>query len=146
MAADPIASRFNKYTAYTIEEKEYIGTIEESIYGVRDYLIDQNYEAQRLSAAKKHHETGQPHELSYRRVPTEHPDETEGKQVETKFEPEQCQFHVHAFAIDDAFELYSHYETRPDFLSPSLELNRLQTHYRPDHGETYLLGVADLDI
>lgn len=146
IAANPIARRFNQYTAYTIRDSERIGVKQEDLSETREYLRTQGYEPQILSAAKMHPETAQPHDLSYRRVPDSHPPGASDKLIEEKFSPRECQFHVHAFSVDGQMHLFSHYEARPDLWSPTVDISRLQTHYRPDYGQEYIRGISDLEI
>lgn len=146
VALDPIARRFNHYTAYRIREAERIGTTGRDVASTREYLRQQGYEPQYLSAAKRHPDTGQAHDISYRRVPESHPPAADGRDVAEKFTPEECQFHVHAFATGGQVELFSHYEARPDFFSPTWDVARLRTHYRPVYGEEYLRGVTRLEV
>ncbi len=146
IAVNPIARRFNQYTAYTIRDPERIGAIQEDVPGTREYLRACGYEPQFLSAAKKHPQTGQPHDLSYRRVPDSHPPGTGDKLIAENFRPQECQFHVHAFHVADQMQLFSHYEARPDLLSPEVDISRLRTHYRPEYGQEYIRGISDLEI
>jgi hypothetical protein len=89
IAASPIARRFNQYTAYTVRDAERIGAIQEDVSGTRDYLREEGYEPQFLSAAKKHPKTSQPHDLSYRRIPDNHPPGADGKLLEEEFSPRE---------------------------------------------------------
>jgi len=142
--ADPIARQFGYYTAYPLHVDEYLGTFDLS--DVIAFLRNNGYSPQRLSAAKRHPETNQLHDASFRRVPSEHPAGARGTRIADLFEPEQCQYHVHAFERENGVEFFSHYEARPDFFQPNVSLTRLRTHYRPDWGETYLIGVTDLEL
>jgi len=143
---NPRAKSVGQYTKYTMDEEEFVAAVTWDLDQLRSRLRDWGYEPQKLSAAKTHHTTGQPHDLSYRRVPEEHPELAEDRRVGQEYEPNECQYHVHAFVMDSEIEVYSHYEARPDFLWPRPSLERLDTHYRPDYGEDYLKGVTDLDI
>ena len=142
--ADPIARQFGYYTAYPLHADEYLGT--NHLSDALAYLQENDYHPQRLSAAKRHPETNQLHDASFRRVPTTHPEDAVGTELVDLFEPKECQYHVHAFEREDGIDFYSHYEARPDFFQPHPSIPRLRTHYRPDWGETYLLGVTDLDL
>lgn len=144
--ANPIARSFNLYTTYTIREAERLGVRNEELSETREYLRSRGYEPQRLSAAKLHPESGQPHDLSYRRVPDTHPPGVSDKRIAERFSPRECQFHVHGFSVDDGMQLFSHYEVRPDLSSPGVDISRLQTHYRPDYGQEYIRGISDLEI
>lgn len=136
-ALDPLARRVNLYTAYDIGHDEYVGAFdaEMGLADVRHSLRQNAYEPQYLSAAKRLPGTGQLHDLSYRRVPTTHP---EAWSVD-RYAPSDCQYHVHVFESADGGPLaFSHYEVRP-FADP-------REHFRPTYGSTYLRGVSDLDL
>lgn len=144
-AVDPIVRPYHLYTAYPLGSPEYVGTVLGSVDDVRQLLVEAGYEPQYLSAAKEHPETGQLHDLSYRRVPDEHPEEAEGTAVGT-WRPIDCQYHFHAFATADGVDGFSHYELRPDFWSPEFDVERLEIHYHPTYDDDYLRGVTDLDL
>jgi hypothetical protein len=148
-AVDPLARRLGYYTAYAIGHDEYVGALDQG-YTVRDartYLEQNAYQPQYLSAAKRLPGTGELHALSYRRVPAKHPAEAINTTLAEQFRPEACQLHVHVWPSDDSGPLFfSHYEARPDFLEPDVSPRRMRTHYRPTYGETYLMGVTDLDL
>lgn len=141
------------YTAYQIDENEYVGRLNRPMNAVRSFLRRHGYGPQRLSAAKAHPSATKPfrgdelHALSYRRIPDEHPTEW----TVSKWRPEQCQYHVHAFEHRGKIELYSHYELRP-LPSPVADersttaVERARTHYKPKYGTEYLRGVTDLDL
>lgn len=155
-AADPVVRPYNLYTAYPLTRAEHIGTVAGSVDELREFLVDAGYGPQYLSAAKAHPDASQPwtssdlHDLSYRRVPAEHPPATihdgEMLRIAREFRPAECQYHVHAFGRGGVLECYSHYEVRPDFLRPSISIRRLQTHYRPEYAQDYLRGVTDLEL
>lgn len=152
-AIDPLVRPFDLYTAYPLSEKERIGTTPTGPKGVdraRRRLRDRGYEPQYLSAAKRHPRTGQLHDLSFRRVPHEHPFEILKPDAEAfaiqSWRPAECQYHVHVFDLGDVLDWFSHYELRPDFFKPDLDVVRLTTHYRPRYGEEYLRGVTDLGL
>lgn len=137
-ALDPLARAYGYYMAYTIGHDEYVGALGDG-YTLRDarkYLRQNDYEPQYLSAAKRLPVTGELHDLSYRRVPTAHPDEWS----DPRFAPEECQYHVHVWQSDGGPLFFSHYETRPDRVGTAVE------HYRPTPGRTYLRGVTDLEL
>ena len=137
---DPYLRKVNLYSAYTLSEDEFIGnakTVTDDYYIVYE-LKERGYEElSLLEAAKKHPETGEVHHDSFRRVDPESP---------------RWQWHIHLWGTDGAYaEVYSHYELRPDFRligdeSVSEAIERLRTHYRPNHGEEYLRGVACDDV
>lgn len=137
-ALDPLARRYNLYTAYTIGNSEFVGTMDGTVADAREQLRANGYTPQYLSAAKRLPGTGQLHDLSYRHVPETHP----SAWTDDRFAPSECQYHVHAFATDDAVRLFSHYEVRPDTWRPLA----LRTHYRPAYGQTYLRGVTNLEV
>lgn len=138
-ALDPVARRFGVYTAYRLSAKEYLGAVlfPLELRDARDYLRANDYEPHALAATKRHPETGQLHDLSYRRVPTEHPDAVENSAI-ADYDPQDCQYHVHCWVTKRGVEFFSHYELRP--LKAPFE------HYRPRYGSTYHRGVTDLDI
>ena len=136
-AVDPIARRLGYYTAYELDKLEYIGYREDVATGTRNELLNNGYERSptiagiRLQAAKKHPETGEIHEYSLRKV-----DPNDNRR----------QYHVHLWG-GGVTSIYSHHEFRPDLRvleGESLEdaKERLQTHYRPEWGETYIRGKA----
>lgn len=157
LAVDPLVRPF-LYTAYRIGLDEFVGAMEPDldIDDARHYLRQNGYEPQYLSAAK--YLPGpdrQPHELSYRRVPTKHPPQAHDTRLEAEFTPESCQYHVHVFHSNDSGPLFfSHYEPRPDLFAPTFDVHRLRTHYRPTwdypHAPrfewTYLRGITDLQL
>lgn len=151
-ALDPIARRYNLYTAYRVEWPEHVGTVDGmDVETARWFLDDVGYVPQFLSAAKAWPESEQPwsnddlHDLSYRRVPERHP--SEAYDTELEYWPSGlCQYHVHVFVRDGVAYFFSHYELRPDFLRPYPSIPRLREHYRPTYGETYLRGVTDLEL
>jgi len=126
---DPYTRKYlDKYLAYTLSEDEYIGEIDES--GLTK--LKKAYHTNNLSAAKFHPESGNVDDGSFRKVDPESP---------------RWQYHIHIFGN----EVFSHYEYRPDFRTIADEthrerVNRLQEHYRPTRGESYLEGVADETI
>lgn len=134
------------YTAYPLGKQEFVferryGNIDSII----EYLRNNGYEPQLLSAAKKHPETKQLHDLSYRSVPSEHPELIEGTKLYVNFYPKECQYHVHVFNVGGGiYQFFSHYEARPDFFEPNISLHRLSTHYKPLYGQEYFKGITDL--
>jgi len=132
-AADPLARRFGHYTAYELDGEE-IGTVSAVPNVTRRLLELKGYEENRLSAAKRHPETGELHHFSLRRIDPDDP---------------QRQYHVHLWPVADdssRTEVHSHRELRPD-LSPLAgetwreAAERARTHYRP--GDTYEPRAAD---
>ena len=140
---DPYARKVGYYTAYTLSKDEFIGTTPYTTPGIHWYLPDSGYaQLSLLEAAKFHPETGAVHDFSYRKVDPESP---------------RWQWHIHGWLNkgespkETYYELFSHYEYRPDFRligdeSVSEAIERLRTHYRPNHGEEYLRGVACDDV
>ena len=147
-AADPFARRLGGYTAYRLSTMEYVGRVRYplGVHDARDHLESKGYEPQALSAAKRHPNTGALHDLSYRRVPEEHPDGADGATIADAYDPDECQLHVHVFETAGWLEWFSHYELRPDVFRPSFSYDRLAEHFRPTPGETYLRGVTDLSF
>lgn len=133
VAIDPLVRRFGLYTSYKISKDEYVGQIASD--SPRNDLEAIGYEPSPtvggvpLQAAKTHHETGDVHDLSLRKVDPEN---------------ERMQYHVHVW--DD--EVYSHHEYRPDFQRVADEshtdrIERLKTHYRPEWDtDEYTRGKA----
>lgn len=139
------------YTAYRIDEREYVARTTDSIRRVRASLREKGYRPQRLSAAKAHPTATPPfrgadlHVLSYARVAEAHPAAWQPE----SWRPAQCQYHIHGFRTADGIELYSHYELRPSLTPLAGEdvatwFRRMHTHYRPTYGHHYLQGVTDL--
>lgn len=134
---DPIARIFGKYTAYRLASEEFVGTA--SAENGEAELVESGYEANPLSAAKYHPETGAVDDRSLRRVDPDNP---------------RWQWHVHLWTEDDATEVFSHYEYRPDFSPIGDEsfaemAQRVRVHYNPkwdmyhdDDEATYFLGRA----
>lgn len=143
---DPVARRFGLYTAYPLPPTEFVGskTAESSEQFLRERLRASGYHHQWLAATKSHPETGDMQDIGCRKVPGSHPD------IDTRltrnWAPNQCQFHVHLWHYGGRVEVFSHYELRPDFFSPTFNRERLREHYRPTWGETYLPGVCDFDV
>lgn len=144
---NPLARENGFYTAYTLSQNEYVGRIHGfDVSDATGFLKQHGYEPQTLSAAKKHPETGQLHDLSYRRVPAKHPELLVHEPLCRTFRPEECQYHVHAWQTGEWMEFFSHYETRPDVFKPSFSLERIRTHYRPTYGTEYFQGITDVDL
>jgi hypothetical protein len=152
---DPFARALGFYTAYRIDPAEHIRTIDKQVgpvaadfrrLGYRDVPAIAGIP---LEAAKEHPANDdQYHRVSLRRRPLKHPTAAEGTPL-TSERPQHCQYHVHLFQTDAGTELYSHYELRPDLGRLTGEtvsdwINRLETHFQPAYGETYLRGVSDL--
>lgn len=147
-AVQPVVAPYNLYTAYPLTEKELVATIATDTSRLRSFLRTRGYEPQYLSAAKRHPATRRLHDLSYRRVPDEHPPAVEGAALEA-WPPSACQYHVHAFEMSERmaegiFSVASHYELKPDLLP--LDLERLEIHYGPRYGQEYLRGITDLTV
>ena len=135
---NPVANRFGFYTAYTLDRRERVGTLplsplEWSAYG---YTTNPSLLGVPLSAAKIHPETDRTHDISLRKVDPEN---------------KRKQWHIHVFRQGTKMEVFSHYEFRPD-LNPVgdediVEMKqRLKTHYRPEWGDEYRLGVVDDEL
>ena len=136
---DPLARKLGFYTAYELDEREYIGRIDKRLSYVTGYLEQRGYETSptlfgiSLEAAKYHPETGDVHDASYRKVDSDNPHK---------------QYHIHLWQGDGDTEIYSHYEYRPDVALvadelPSDAYDRLMTHYRPSYADgEYKMGVA----
>ncbi len=116
---DPVARRLGTYTAYRLDDAEFVGTVrhEEESFDLRDL----GYSHNPLSAAKYHPETNELDDSSWRRVDPDNP---------------RWQWHVHTWEDDTEVEAFSHYEYRPDPRllsdeSPSDMTQRLRDHYDP---------------
>lgn len=146
-AVDPYTRRtLGLYTAYPLDCREHIATWNASLGLFRKSITNLGYEPQRLSAAKRHPQTGTLHALSMRRVPDRHPDDAEGTAIAREYDPEQCQYHLHAIEVNGGYDIFSHYELSPSILHPRPNPARLREHYRPTYGSTYLRGVSDLHL
>jgi hypothetical protein len=159
---DPLVRRLSGgrlYLAYTLDETEFIGsveintsnvfeksngieppyTMEHDFYG---HLQSMGFESNptlfgiSLVAAKKHPETGRVHDVSLRKVVEDDP---------TK------QYHLHYWLERDGdgyeAQIAVHKEYRADFRVLEGEtlpgaITRLQDHYRPEYGSEYQQGEA----
>ena len=141
----PLRKATGLYTAAQLRPRELVAVRQEPLAETIAWLKDEGYRANPLAAAKYH---PAPHTAvdhgSYRYVPTEHPDLD--RKIVDEWEPNQCQYHVHVWPNTDGIEVYSHYEVRPDFLRPRPSLHRLRSHYRPEYGETFIMGLTNLDV
>jgi len=156
-AVDPVTRKtLGLYAAYSLTSEEYIGTVK------TDTFTPEGFSPERLSAAKRHPESGRLHVASLTRTPDEHPDAALGTGL-VEYDPGQTQFHVHAFNTDVTgfLDVFSHYELRPTLRPVADEnwgeaISRMAAHYRPTWDRpnvareewTYLRGVEDpvLDI
>ena len=134
---DPIARYFGGYSAYQLNEAEYIGT---ATRGLDSIDLDQyGYDRNPLAAAKYHPESAELDDGTWRRIDKK---------------DHRWQWHVHVWENDEQTEIFSHYEYRPDpWLlgneSASDMQQRLRDHYNPRwdiiHGvddANYFLGAA----
>jgi len=130
------------YYAYELNKDEYVWSTPADLEAVVEWLTNREYEQSPrlfgipLEAAKLHHETGNVHAVSLRRVDPDNP---------------ARQWHVHLFEVDGVVDVYSHYEYRPDMRPINGEsvgeaIDRLKQHKRPSwgsewgNGVTYVLG------
>jgi len=135
---NPVANRLGFYTAYTLDRRERVGTLpvsplEWSAYG---YTTNPSLLGVPLSAAKIHPETNKTHDISLRKVDPQN---------------KRKQWHIHVFKQGTKMEVFSHYEFRPDPTTVGDEdivemKQRLKTHYRPEWGDEYRMGVVDSDL
>lgn len=128
-----LAHRGHSYTAYELDEEEFIGR------APRFDPSDLGYERNHLAAVKYHPKTGATDDGSWRRVDPDHP---------------RWQWHVHVWWDSDMGEVFSHYEYRPDLRRIGDESvwdlhQRLRDHHtptwdRPDEQGTpnYFRGAA----
>jgi hypothetical protein len=162
-AIDPYLRRVGLYSAYTLDEKEFVGSVgidtsnvfkkledrrppfvmEHDFYNTltaNGYETSPTFAGITLEAAKIHPKTGDVHDVSLRKVDPEN---------------NQKQYHLHYWleSVEEGYEaqLFSHHEYRPDVrildgetLSEAIE--RLKTHYRPEWGESYIRGKADQTV
>lgn len=137
--ADSVLDRVGYYSAYQLDESEFVGTTPYAIPGPKWYLTEKaGYEYNGLAALKYHWDDETKHDTgSYRKVDQDNP---------------RYQYHVHLFLMgtdptEPTFHVASHYEMRPD-LRPIADENllemysRLRTHYRPEYGSEYVQGKA----
>jgi len=135
---NPVARAAGFYTAYTLDPREKVGTlplspIEWSAYG---YTTNPSLLGVPLAAAKIHPETDNTHDISLRKVDPQN---------------KRKQWHIHVFKQGTKMEVFSHYEFRPDLNPVGDEgfgemKERLKTHYRPEYGSEYRLGVVDPEL
>lgn len=142
---DNYADKIGMYTSYRIHDNETVGSTNRTVEEIIDELRKIGYEYNSISAAKQHSKSGRIETGSFRHVPEEHP-KLDEPQIINNWKPTECQYHVHLFSINGTVELTSHYEVRPDILSPNLSKSRLRTHYRPKWNETYLPGIHEESV
>jgi len=161
---DPYLRRVNLYSAYTLDEMEFVGSVEINTSNIfkdakdlrppfvmeHDFyntLTANGYETSptfvgiTLEAAKIHPKTGDVHDVSLRKVDPENT---------------QKQYHLHYWleSVEEGYEaqLFSHHEYRPDIrilegetLADAIE--RLRTHFKPDWSTSeYQQGKADQTV
>ena len=142
---NPVAQKVGLYTAYRLDESEYVGAAH-SAWSAKAQIEDSDYESPpnvagiQLSAAKEHPHWDELYDLTYRKVDPDNP---------------RWQWHIHLWLcgseykdVNVYYEIFSHYEMRPDFKKIDGEdtaemLGRLQIHYRPEYGTDYYQGKAD---
>jgi len=130
----PLSNDF--YGIYALNSAERVGTLAATAEQAIDRLQSSPYQYNVVAATKRHPETDDSDDGSYRRVDPNNPDQ---------------QWHIHVFERPDeqggpVTEVFSHYEYRP-LWPPSLRRSR--EHYWPDYGASYLQGqhcamVSDL--
>lgn len=156
---DPIARRFGLYTSYTLDESEFVGSVEVDTRNVfkdpenmnppfvmegdffhflewKGYERNPTFAGVSLVAAKQHPETGRVHDVSLRKIDPEN---------------ERKQYHLHYWLEGTKAQIAVHREYRPDFKpvtdeSLSEMIERLKTHYRPTYGVDYERGVMCEDL
>lgn len=134
---NPLARKVGLYTSYELDPKELIGTARaadiEAKFREMGYENPPTMFGIPLSAAKTHPDNQTVHDLSLRKVDLLRP---------------RWQWHIHVWDRVTEFEVYSHYEMRPDMRLLDGESltdcrNRLQTHFSPSWDtDEYLRGVA----
>jgi len=148
------------YAAYKLDAEELIGTFDLPLDRAQVKLHKVGYGllptifGVRLSAAKRHPETGELHDATRREVPRskaeiERVNElAHGTELE-QYEPERLQLHVHLFERNDGTtDVFSHLELRSDLHPVGTEdwseaIGRLMIHYSPRHGKEYLQGATE---
>jgi len=135
---NPVARRVGFYTAYTLDRRERVGTLPLSpiSWDAYGYTTNPSLLGVPLAAAKIHPENDTTHDVSLRKVDPENP---------------RKQYHIHGFKQGTQMEIYSHHEFRPDPTTLETEgivemYDRLRTHYRPEWGSEYKLGVIDDEL
>lgn len=112
------------YTMYQLDAEEYVGTVEMDLSAVTAALKEQGYEYQPFSAKKYHPDDDSlADDGSYRLLDPDDPDK---------------QWHVHLWETVEGVDVFSHYEYKPEFLTPDDE-PRVAEHYRPDD-DSYIQG------
>jgi hypothetical protein len=137
---DKVAHPLGLYSMYRLGIAEKIGATSRESDEVVEDIKSVGFEYNGLSAIKKHPARDILDSGSYRLVPDNHP-EVRGARITEEFEPNECQYHLHLFEINNLVEYFIHYETRPDIFSPSFSKDRLETHYRPEYGQDYIKGA-----
>lgn len=155
-AADQLSSLL-PYTAYEVDEAEYLGRYRASADETATMLRDNGYHYQLFAAEKRNESTGKTDDGSYARIPDIHPEAAAGTAL-ADTTPKECQYHVHLFERTDTdvsgvvTDLYGHYEIHPYPWTPTWSIRRAYPrHYyptwdRPDTPRsewTYLRGVRD---
>jgi hypothetical protein len=148
------------YSAYELDGEEDIGTFDLPLDRAQVQLHNVGYGLLptvlgiRLSAAKRHPETGKLHDATRRKVPrTKAETARTGELVRdtelADYEHERLQYHVHLFARDDGTtDVYSHLELRSDLHPVGTEdwseaIGRLMIHYNPRYDSTLLEGATE---
>ena len=148
-AAARALKRTLPYTAYPIDDAEYLGHVAEDRHTVAANLRSRGYHYQLLAAVKQH--DGATDVGSYTRIPDRHPDAADGTALDA-LDPRACQYHVHLFETDGGTDVYGHYEIHPYPWTPTIDVSRpYPQHYRPTWDApdtpreewTYLRGVSD---
>ena len=148
------------YAAYELDTEEHVGTIENVVAHATQRLRSVGYGSLptvlgiRLSAAKRHPETGALHDATVRKVPTTVvecgavDDVAKGTEL-ADYEYERLQYHVHAFGRKDGTtDVFCHLELRSDLHPVGSEdwseaIGRLMIHYSPKHSSEYLEGATE---
>jgi len=142
---NPVAQKVGLYTAYALDKTEFVGVVADpwktqAELEQRGYESPPNIMGVQLTAAKTHPHWDRVHDLTLRRIDPDN---------------RRWQWHIHMWLRGGDnkrqahhYEIFSHYEMRPDFKRIDGEdtaemLGRLQIHYKPTWGDTYLLGKAD---
>ena len=142
------------YTAYSIDEKEYLGRFDGTLNEFAENLRERGYHYQLFAAEKTLTEDGVKDDGSWARIPDHHPSEAEGTALEER-DARELQYHAHPFEVDGTVEVYGHIEIHPYPHTPHWDSSRpWPDHYRPTWDRpnedkedwTYLRGVVDSRI
>jgi len=148
------------YSAYALDAEELIRTFDLPLDRAQVKLHKVGYGllptifGVRLSAAKRHPETGKLHDATRRKVPRSAAEKARTDELVrdtdlSDYEHERLQYHVHLFQRDDGTtDVFSHLELRSDLHPVGTEdwsgaIGRLMIHYSPRYDSTLLEGASE---